>query len=98
MLRGYICYAHGFFFRAKTAELAAQTYIPWNFHESAHGVYDFEGQRDVEEFIKLSGRMGLHVLLRPGPYICAEWDFGGFPAWLLDPRVTGACCPMYVFE
>jgi beta-galactosidase GanA len=66
-----------------------QTYVPWNFHEPVPGKYDFDGQRDVEGFINLAANEGLHVLLRPGPYICAEWEFGGLPAWLLDPRVSG---------
>jgi hypothetical protein len=67
-----------------------QTIVPWNFHEPAPGVFDFDGERDVERFLRLASDEGLHVLLRPGPYICAEWELGGFPAWLLDMQVTGA--------
>lgn len=66
-----------------------QTYVPWNFHEPAPGVFDFDGQHDAAAFIRLAQEEGMHVLLRPGPYVCAEWDFGGLPAWLLDTAVTG---------
>lgn len=59
-----------------------QTYIPWNFHEVQPSRYDFSGEKDVLKFIDLANELGLLVILRPGPYICAEWDFGGFPWWL----------------
>ncbi len=59
------------------------TYVFWNLHEPKPGVYDFTGQNDVAEFIREAGQEGLHVILRPGPYVCAEWDLGGYPAWLL---------------
>jgi len=59
------------------------TYVFWNEHELSPGEYDFTGQRDVAEFIREAQEEGLHVILRPGPYSCAEWDFGGYPAWLL---------------
>ncbi|NP_001032730.1 beta-galactosidase [Canis lupus baileyi] len=62
---------------------AIQTYVPWNFHEPQPGQYQFSGEQDVEYFIKLAHELGLLVILRPGPYICAEWDMGGLPAWLL---------------
>ena len=58
------------------------TYVFWNLHEASPGQYDFSGQKDVAEFIRLAGEEGLHVILRPGPYVCAEWDLGGYPAWL----------------
>jgi hypothetical protein len=58
------------------------TYVPWNIHEPREGQWDFEGDRDIEAFIKLAADVGLYVILRPGPYICAEWDFGGLPGWL----------------
>ncbi|XP_006737662.2 beta-galactosidase-like [Leptonychotes weddellii] len=58
-------------------------YVPWNFHEPQPGQYQFSGEHDVEYFIKLAQELGLLVILRPGPYICAEWDMGGLPAWLL---------------
>ncbi|MFG2501057.1 glycoside hydrolase family 35 protein [Streptomyces sp. NPDC048441] len=60
------------------------TYVAWNFHERHQGEPDFEGRRDIERFIRLAGRTGLDVIVRPGPYICAEWDNGGLPAWLTD--------------
>ena len=59
------------------------TYMPWNLHEPKPGVFDFSGMLDVAEFLRLAQELGLWVMLRPGPYICAEWDFGGLPAWLL---------------
>ncbi|NWJ03586.1 BGAL galactosidase, partial [Crypturellus undulatus] len=62
---------------------ALQVYVPWNYHEPLPGVYDFAGERDVEAFLDLTAQLGLLVILRPGPYICAEWDMGGLPAWLL---------------
>ncbi|XP_005049572.1 PREDICTED: beta-galactosidase-1-like protein [Ficedula albicollis] len=60
-----------------------QVYVPWNYHETQPGVYDFTGNRDVEAFLDLTAELGLLVILRPGPYICAEWEMGGLPAWLL---------------
>ncbi|POI28431.1 hypothetical protein CIB84_007819 [Bambusicola thoracicus] len=62
---------------------AVQVYVPWNYHEPQPGVYDFGGDRDVEAFLDLAAELGLLVILRPGPYICAEWEMGGLPAWLL---------------
>jgi beta-galactosidase len=58
-------------------------YVFWNEHESKPGAYDFTGQRDVAEFIREAQSEGLYVILRPGPYVCAEWEWGGYPAWLL---------------
>ena len=60
-----------------------QTYIAWNVHEPVQGQYNFEGDADIVSFIQLANSLGLLVIVRAGPYICAEWDFGGFPAWLL---------------
>lgn len=61
-------------------------YLPWNFHETAPGRWDFEGRRDVAAFLDLAQEAGLYVIARPGPYICSEWDGGALPAWLgLDP-------------
>ncbi|XP_038646253.1 beta-galactosidase-like [Scyliorhinus canicula] len=62
---------------------AIQVYVPWNYHETTPGVYDFSNSKDVEYFLSLAQEMGLFVILRPGPYICAEWELGGLPAWLL---------------
>ncbi len=65
------------------------TYVFWNLHEPRPGVYDFSGQLDVGEFIREAQEEGLHVILRPGPYVCAEWDLGGLPSWLLaDPQIV----------
>lgn len=60
-----------------------ETYIPWNIHEPEEGIFDFEDRKDVVSFVKLAQKMGLWVILRPTPFICAEWEFGGLPAWLL---------------
>jgi hypothetical protein len=60
------------------------TYVFWDEHEKIRGVYDFEGNRDLKKFIRLAGDHGLYVNLRIGPYVCAEWNFGGFPEWLKD--------------
>ena len=60
-----------------------ETYIPWNFHEPRKGHFRFDGMADVEGFVRLAQELGLYVILRPSPYICAEWEFGGLPAWLL---------------
>ncbi|XP_047435660.1 beta-galactosidase [Mugil cephalus] len=65
---------------------AIQTYIPWNYHEQHQGQYNFTGDRDVAHFLKLAQDIGLLVILRPGPYICAEWEMGGLPAWLLNKK------------
>ena len=76
-----------------------ETYIPWNMHEPYQGSFCFEGMLNVKRFIELAGELGLWVIVRPSPYICAEWEFGGLPAWLLkedgirlrssDPRFLG---------
>ncbi|SHK71731.1 beta-galactosidase [Clostridium cavendishii DSM 21758] len=60
-----------------------ETYIPWNIHEPKKGEFDFTGSKDVVKFVKLAEELGFLVILRPSPYICAEWEFGGLPAWLL---------------
>jgi beta-galactosidase len=73
---------------------AVTTYVFWNAHEPRSGVYDFSGNLDVAEFVREAQQEGLYVILRPGPYVCAEWEFGGFPAWLLknpntkDPNIV----------
>ncbi|KAM3615821.1 uncharacterized protein V6R79_008354 [Siganus canaliculatus] len=59
------------------------TYVPWNLHEPERGVFNFEDQLDLEAYLRIAASIGLWVILRPGPYICAEWDFGGLPSWLL---------------
>ena len=59
------------------------TYSFWNAHEPKPGEWDFSGGRDVARFVKMAQEVGLYVILRPGPYGCAEWEFGAFPWWLL---------------
>ncbi|GKV28672.1 hypothetical protein SLEP1_g37693 [Rubroshorea leprosula] len=61
-----------------------QTYVFWNGHEPVRGQYNFEGRYDVVKFVKLVGSNGLYLHLRIGPYVCAEWNFGGLPVWLRD--------------
>lgn len=70
--------------KAKQAGLdAIETYVPWNYHEPEEGVYNFEGNANLEHFLELAAKYDMLVIFRAGPYICAEWDFGGLPAWLL---------------
>ncbi len=76
-------------------------YLFWNLHEPQPGHFDFRGEADAAAFCRVAQAEGLKVILRPGPYSCAEWDFGGFPYWLLktpdlklrtrDPRYLAAC-------
>jgi beta-galactosidase len=68
-------------------------YVFWNYHESTPGVFDFtSGNKDIAAFIRLCKEEGLWVLLRPGPYVCAEWDWGGLPPWLLKiPDIKVRC-------
>ena len=61
-----------------------QTYVSWNSHEEVEGKYDFQGGNNLTHYLSLAQSMGLNVVLRPGPYICAEWRFGGLPYWLLN--------------
>jgi len=69
-----------------------ETYIPWNLHEQEEGNFCFDELADVERFISLADELGLHVIVRPSPYICAEWEFGGLPSWLLnDPDIRLRC-------
>ncbi|MDR6625815.1 beta-galactosidase [Caulobacter segnis] len=62
------------------------TYAFWNAHEPRPGVYDFTGQKDLAAFIRAAQAEGLDVILRPGPYVCSEWELGGYPSWLLKDR------------
>ena len=68
-------------------------YVMWNYHETSPGVFDFKtGNRAMAEFIRICQQEGLWVLLRPGPYVCAEWDFGGLPSYLLKiPDIKVRC-------
>jgi len=59
------------------------TYVFWNAHEEVQGKYDFSGNNNVAEFVRIAKEEGLWVVLRPSPYACAEWEFGGYPYWLL---------------
>lgn len=61
-------------------------YTFWNIHEPREGHFDFSGDADMAQFVRLAQKEGLWVILRPGPYVCAEWEFGGYPAWLLKER------------
>ncbi|KAH9700708.1 Beta-galactosidase 8 [Citrus sinensis] len=59
-----------------------ETYVFWNLHEPVRNQYNFEGRYDLVKFVKLVAEAGLYVHLRIGPYVCAEWNYGGFPLWL----------------
>ncbi|MFE9458771.1 beta-galactosidase family protein [Streptomyces californicus] len=77
-----------------------ETYVPWNLHQPRPDRFVLDGGLDLPRFLELAAAEGLHVLLRPGPYICAEWEGGGLPSWLLaepdirlrsrDPRFLAA--------
>jgi beta-galactosidase len=74
-------------------------YVFWNYHESEPGVFDFKTEnRDIAEFIRICQQEGMWVILRPGPYVCAEWDFGGIPPYLLKiPDIKIRCMdPRYM--
>lgn len=75
-----------------------ETYVCWNLHEPQKGVFDFNGMLDLVQFLKTAQEIGLYAIVRPGPYICAEWDFGGLPAWLLkDQNIRLRCSnPAYM--
>ncbi len=72
-----------------------QVYVPWNVHEPFPEQYNWEGIADLEAYLQLAQDLGLYVLLRPGPYICAEWDFGGFPWWLASSKVHSTAKAMF---
>ncbi len=73
-----------------------QTYVPWNLHEPEPGVFHWEGHANLTGFLATAAQLDLGVLLRAGPYICGEWDFGGLPWWLGYPAVrtmhVRTCC------
>ena len=68
-------------------------YVFWNIHEQTEGQFDFTGQNDIAAFCRLAQKHGMYVIVRPGPYVCAEWEMGGLP-WCLPKflffNVTGA--------
>ena len=81
-----------------------ETYVPWNVHEPEKGRFNFQGQLDLEKFLQIAQDLGLYAIVRPSPFICAEWEFGGLPAWLLtedirirssDPRFIEAVATYY---
>ncbi len=75
-----------------------ETYVPWNLHEKREGEFSFSGMADIEKYISIAEKLGLYVIVRPGPYICAEWDLGGFPAWLIkDENIRLRSCDKKYF-
>jgi beta-galactosidase len=75
-----------------------ETYVPWNAHAPTPGAFDLTGGLDLGRFLRAVGDAGMHAIVRPGPYICSEWDGGGLPAWLFrDPGVgVRRCEPRYL--
>ena len=72
-----------------------ETYVPWNMHEPKKGQFDFQGILDIEKFLQIAQDLGLYAIVRPSPFICAEWEFGGMPSWLLteDMRIRSSDAP-----
>lgn len=62
------------------------TYVFWNLHETEPGKWDFTGDKNLAEYIRIAGEENMMVILRPGPYVCAEWEFGGYPWWLQNVK------------
>ena len=76
-----------------------ETCVCWNLHEPVEGRFAFEGIADLGRFIETARNLGLYVILRPGPYICTEWDFGGLPSWLLREKgIRLRCCDPVFLE
>lgn len=79
--------------RLRTARLmglnTVETYVPWNFHSPRRGELRLDGPADLGRFLDLAAAEGLHAVVRPGPFVCAEWDGGGLPAWLLAEAGVG---------
>ncbi|MET9776961.1 beta-galactosidase family protein [Streptomyces sp. NPDC006367] len=69
-----------------------ETYVPWNLHEPRPGTYDFTGPADLDGFLRAAREAGLYAIVRPSPYICAEWENGGLPWWLLSDRGARLRC------
>lgn len=74
-----------------------ETYCVWNMHESKKGVFDFSGRYDISLFLQKAEEHGLMAIVRPGPYICAEWEFGGLPWWLLSEKGIEIRCGNKVY-
>ena len=69
-----------------------ETYVAWNLHEPRPGQFHFDGMLDIVRYIETAAEVGLNVIVRPGPYICSEWEMGGLPSWLLkDPHLQVRC-------
>ena len=77
---------------------AVETVMCWNMHEPREGKFCFKGNNDIAAYCKAAQKYGMYVIIRPGPYTCAEWDFGGFPAWLLKDKNLRIRCndPVYM--
>jgi beta-galactosidase len=75
-----------------------ETYVAWNLHEPEPGAFRFDAGLDLVRYLRCAAELGLHAIIRPGPYICSEWDLGGLPAWLLrDPAMRLRCShPAYI--
>jgi beta-galactosidase len=76
------------------------TYVFWNLHEPERGTFDFSGNNDIAAFVRMAKEEGLWVVLRPSPYVCAEWEFGGYPYWLQNIKglVVRSKEPQYLSE
>ena len=74
-----------------------ETVVCWNLHEPEEGRFVFSGPADIAAFLEKARQAGLYVILRPGPYICAEWEFGGFPSWLLSNKSMRLRCTDELF-
>ena len=74
-----------------------ETYIAWNVHEPKEGEFDFSGEKDFGRFLDIAAKLGLNAIVRPGPYICAEWEMGGFPAWLLNYKDIRLRCDNEIY-
>uniref|UniRef100_A0A915PAS6 Glycoside hydrolase 35 catalytic domain-containing protein n=1 Tax=Meloidogyne floridensis TaxID=298350 RepID=A0A915PAS6_9BILA len=80
---------HDRLYKVRAAGLnAVQVYVPWNFHEEEPASFNFGGDRDLAEFLRIAQHNGLYVLLRIGPYVCAEIEFGGLPWWLIKDQAN----------
>ena len=76
-----------------------ETYTAWNLHEPQEGAFDFSGDLDLHAYLELIRELGMYAIVRPGPYICSEWDFGGLPWWLLRNRgLEPRCRSAYFME